>query len=108
MSTKTAPKRTPTIVPSGNRLFIKPLPSDAMSEGGILLPPQAQANREVKRGEVVSVGPGMYTAEGKRIAMPFKKGDIILYPRYCGNEIMIGKESYLIVTEPDVLGTERT
>lgn len=95
-----------TITPSGSRLFIKPVAVEDTSPGGIILPKSAQENKEVKRAVVVSVGPGMYAQDGKRITMPFKPGDTILYPRYCGNEIVIDDERYLIVTEADVLGTE--
>lgn len=106
MSTTKVKAKAPklTIIPNGNRLFVRPL-IETMSEGGIILP-EGNKNREVQRGEVIEVGPGMYTADGRRITMTFKKGDVVLYPKFCGNEVQIGQDKFLIVTEPDVLGVE--
>lgn len=55
------------------------------------------------RGEVVAVGKGRITADGKLIELNVKPGDQIIYNRFAGTEIMQGEETFLIIKENDIL-----
>ena len=90
------------ISPLADRVMIKPTPKEDVSKGGIFLPDTAK--EKPQEGQVVAVGPGRLTEDGKRIAMEVKVGDKVLYAKYAGMEIKLEGEEFLIVRESDVLG----
>ncbi|HIH37253.1 MAG TPA: co-chaperone GroES [Methanocellales archaeon] len=89
--------------PLGDRLVIKPIPKEEVTKGGIVLPDTAK--EKPTEGEVIAVGPGKMTDEGKRIAMDIKKGDIVIYAKYSGTEIKEDGEELIIMKESDILAT---
>ena len=93
---------TVKISPLADRVLIKPTPKEDVSKGGIFLPDTAK--EKPQEGQIVAVGPGRLTEDGKRIAMEVKAGDKVLYAKYAGTEIKLDGEEYLIVRESDVLG----
>jgi chaperonin GroES len=70
--------------------------------GGIIIPDTAK--EKPQEGEVVAVGPGRLTEEGKRIAMDVKRGDRVLIGKYSGTDVKIDGTEYVILREDDVLG----
>jgi len=87
--------------PLGDRIVVKPIAKEEVTKGGIVLPDTAK--EKPQEGEVIAVGPGRITDEGKRIALDVKKGDTVVYPRYSGSELKIEGEEYLIMRESEVL-----
>ncbi len=90
------------IKPLQDRILVKRLEEKEVKKGGIIIPDTAK--EKPQEGEVVEVGPGKMTDEGKRIAMEVKKGDKILFGKYSGSEVKLGDHEYLIMREEDVLG----
>ena len=84
-----------------DRLVVKPTDQEEVTASGIILPDTAQEKSQ--EGEVVAVGPGRLTDEGKRVPMELKKGDRIIYSKYAGTEYKDGADEYLILRESDVL-----
>jgi chaperonin GroES len=93
---------TVKISPLADRVLIKPTPKEDVSKGGIILPDTAK--EKPQEGQIVAVGPGRLTEDGKRIAMEVKAGDKVLFAKYAGTEIKLDGEEYLIVRESDILG----
>lgn len=91
-----------TIRPLGNRVLIKRT-KQAIKKGQILLPETAQ--EKPKEGEVIAVGPGNYDKEGKRIPIPLKVGDRVLFSSYAGTEVNPDSdtEDFLVIAEDDIL-----
>jgi chaperonin GroES len=87
--------------PLADRLVVKPIQKEEMTKGGIILPDTAK--EKPQEGEVVAVGPGRITDEGKRIAMDVKVGDIVIYSKYGGSEIKVDDEDMIILRESDIL-----
>ena len=87
--------------PLADRIVVKPAEAKEQMRGGIILPDSAQ--EKPQEGEVIAIGPGRLTDEGKRIAMDLKVGDKVLYAKYGGTEIKEGSQDYLILRESDVL-----
>ena len=56
------------------------------------------------QAEVIAVGPGKVTDDGKLQPMNVKVGDKILFGKYSGTEVKLGDEELLIMREDDVLG----
>jgi chaperonin GroES len=87
--------------PLADRLIVKPSKKEEMTKGGILLPDTAK--EKPQEGEIIAVGPGRITDDGKRIAMDLKVGDRVIYSKYGGSEIKIDDVDYIILRESDIL-----
>jgi chaperonin GroES len=88
--------------PLHDRILIKRIEEKESVKGGIIIPDTAK--EKPQEGEVVAVGNGKKTEEGKVIPLDVKKGDRILFGKYSGTEIKIDDQEYLIVREDEVLG----
>ena len=87
--------------PLGDRVVVKPRSKEEVTKGGILIPDTAK--EKPQEGEVVAVGPGRMTDDGKRLAMDVKVGDIVIYAKYGGTEIKEGDDEFIILRENDIL-----
>jgi chaperonin GroES len=82
-------------------LVVKPIEREEVTKGGIFLPDTAK--EKPQEGEVLAVGPGRLTEDGKRIAMDVQVGDRVIYTKYGGTEIKIDDEELIILRESDIL-----
>lgn len=89
------------IRPLGERVVIKPLPKEEVSKGGSVLPDTVK--EKPQEGEIIAVGPGKLSEEGKRIAMEVKVGDKVVYSKYAGTEFKLDEEDVVIMRESDIL-----
>ncbi len=89
------------IKPLADRVLVKPTEAEEVKRGGIIIPDTAK--EKPMQGEVMEVGTGRQTEEGKIIPMSVKKGNKILYGKYSGTEISVEGEELLIMRESDVL-----
>ena len=90
------------IRPLHDRILVQRIEGEAKTKGGIIIPDTAK--EKPQEGEVVAVGPGRMTDEGKRLAMDVKKGDRVLIGKYSGTDVKIDGVEYTILREDDVLG----
>ena len=88
--------------PLGDRVLLKIVETEEKTEGGIFLPDTAK--EKPQKGEVVAVGTGKVTSDGKKVPIEVKVGDKVIFSRYAGNEVKDGEEKYLLVNERDILG----
>ncbi len=89
------------IRPLADRIVVKPLEETEQMKGGLYIPDTAK--EKPQQGEVVAVGPGKLSDDGKRLEPEVKEGDRVLYGKYSGTEVTLGDEAYLILRESDVL-----
>ncbi len=89
------------IKPLADRLVVKPTEREEVTKGGIVLPDTVK--EKPQEGEVLAVGPGRLSEDGKRIAMDIKVGDIVIYTKYGGTEYKIDDEEVIILRESDIL-----
>ena len=88
--------------PLHDRILIKRIEEQETARGGIIIPDSAKEKQQ--EGEVVAVGKGKKTEEGKIIPLDVKPGDRILFGKYSGSEIKVDDEDFLILKEEEVLG----
>ena len=86
--------------PLADRVVIKPVEELEVKKGGIIIPDTAK--EKPMQGEVVEVGTGRITDDGKKIDLEVKKGDRVLYGKYSGTEVSLDGEEYLIMRESDI------
>jgi chaperonin GroES len=87
--------------PMGDRIVIKAVEREERTKGGIYLPDTAKERPQ--EGEVIAVGPGRVTDDGKRVPLDVKAGDTVVYSKFAGTEITEDEVDYLILTERDIL-----
>jgi len=88
--------------PLHDRILIKRVEEKETVKGGIIIPDTAK--EKPQEGEVVAVGNGKKTDDGKVIALDVKAGDRVLFGKYSGNDITIDGQEYLILREDEILG----
>ncbi len=88
------------IKPLADRVVVKPLEADEKTKGGLFVPDTAKERPQ--QGEIVAVGPGRVSDDGKKIPMEVKVGDRILYGKYTGTEVTYDGVEYLIMRESDI------
>ncbi len=90
------------IRPLHDRVVVKRIEEGETMQGGLYIPDSAK--EKPQQGEVVAVGNGKRTEEGKLLPMDLKVGDRILFGKYSGNDIKLNGNEYLIMREDEILG----
>lgn len=78
------------------KILVKPTEAEEKTSSGIIIPDTAK--EKPQQGKVVMVG-----ADKKDEPMEVKKGDVVLYGKYAGQELNIDGEEYLLIAQNDVL-----
>ena len=89
------------ITPLGDRILVRPIEKQEERKSGLIIPETAKEKPQT--AEVVAVGKGKHSDEGKLLPMEVKAGDKVLYGKYSGTEIKIDEVEHLILQQDDVL-----
>ena len=88
--------------PLHDRVLVKRLNEEEKTKGGIFIPDSAK--EKPAQGEIIAVGQGRITDDGKVRALDVKKGDKVLFGKYAGTEIKIDGDDFIMMREEDILG----
>ena len=88
-------------LPLADRVVVKPTEQEEKTASGIFLPDTAKDRPQ--EGQVVAVGPGSITEDGKRVPVEVKVGDRVIYSKFAGTEYKVADVEYLLLKESDVL-----
>jgi chaperonin GroES len=88
--------------PLQDRVLVRRLEQEEKTRGGIIIPDTAK--EKPMEGEVLAVGPGARSEDGKVHPLDVKAGDRILFGKWSGTEIKIDGEELLIMKESDIMG----
>lgn len=90
------------IQPLHDYVLIRPLEEESKTASGIILPDSAK--QKSQGGEVMAVGPGTYDEDGEKlIPMVVKVGQKVLYKKWGGDEVKVGREEWMLLKQSDVL-----
>jgi len=87
--------------PLGNRIVVEKTEKEQTTASGIIL--TESAKEKSNEGTVVAVGPGRLLDNGTRGEMEVSVGDRIVYSQFGGTEVKLGEETYLVLSEDDVI-----
>lgn len=90
------------IVPLRDKIVVKKIEETMKTKTGLVI--SDDAKERPTRGEVLAVGEGKLTDDGKVLPMVVKVGDTVLYPKYAGHPIKVDNDEFLILEEHEVLG----
>jgi len=88
--------------PLHDRVVIRRVEAEEKSSGGIIIPDTAK--EKPMEGEVIAVGPGTRSDDGKLQALDVKAGDRVLFGKWSGTEVKLDGEDLIIMKESDIMG----
>jgi chaperonin GroES len=88
--------------PLQDRVLVRRIEAEAKTAGGIIIPDTAK--EKPMEGEVVAVGPGVRSEDGKIHPLEVKAGDRVLFGKWSGTEIKLDGEDLMIMKESDIMG----
>jgi chaperonin GroES len=88
--------------PLQDRVIVKRVEEETKTAGGIFIPETAK--EKPQQGEIIAVGKGKTTEDGKLLPLDVKAGDKVLFGKYAGSEIKLDGVDYIIMREDDILG----
>lgn len=88
--------------PLHDRILIRRIEAEEKTPAGIIIPDTAK--EKPAEGEVLAVGPGRRSEDGKISPLDVRVGDRVLLGRWSGTEVIIEGEDRLIMKELDILG----
>jgi chaperonin GroES len=78
------------------KVLVKPNEAEAKTASGIIIPESAK--EKPRQGTIILVG-----GPKKDEEIEVKKGDVVLYGKYSGQELTIKGEDYLLISQSDIL-----
>jgi chaperonin GroES len=92
---------TEKLEPLGDRVIVRPIDTEEVSKGGIILPDTAK--EKPQDGEIIAIGPGKIKDDGSRIPMEVKVGDKVMFAKYAGTEVKLNDEKLMIMSQSDIM-----
>lgn len=101
-------KRLPevTFEPLHNWLLVVEVDSTSRLASGLVVP-GAMYGTTFRRGVVICVGPGTYYGQGTFVPHGLKRGDVVVFGKSGGMEVMLDEGSFLLMRENEVMGKIR-
>ena len=88
--------------PLHDRVLVRRVEAELKTAGGIIIPDSAK--EKPQEGEIVAVGSGAKSEDGKVTPLDVKAGDRVLFGKWSGTEVKVDGEDLLIMKESDILG----
>src|SRR5262245_57834629 len=89
------------LIPLADKLVLRPVVQEEVLSSGIVIPDTAK--EKPNEGEIIAVGPGRRDDDGKIVPMDVAVGDRVLYAKYTGQEVKVGNEELIVLSEKDIL-----
>ena len=90
------------IRPLHDRIIVERLEEETTTASGIIIPDSAK--EKPMQGDVIAVGKGKVTEDGKVLPLDVKVGDKVLFGKYSGTEAKLDGKEFLMMREDDILG----
>ncbi|GAA4303115.1 co-chaperone GroES family protein [Compostibacter hankyongensis] len=117
----TSDNKLKKLIVVGDRVLIRPAPSDERSSGGLYLPPGVQEREKVQQGYIIKTGPGYVIPlpvedeeswkpeeeKVKYVPLQAREGDLAIFLLGGATEVMYAGEKYFIVPQSAILMLER-
>src|SRR5258708_445093 len=91
------------IKPIPGYVLVEPAKPEKITSSGIYLPESHE--EKAQHGIVVSVGADTTDEKGNTVHSPVKKGDVVIYKKWGGNEFKISDTEYQFFKFEDVIAT---
>jgi chaperonin GroES len=89
------------VIPLHDRVLVRRLEAEETTKGGIIIPDTAK--EKPQEAEVIAVGKGRVSEDGKVVPLDVKKGDKVLIGKFSGTEVTIDGQEHVILREEEIL-----
>ncbi len=89
------------IKPLSNHILIEFIEEEKVTKSGIVIPDTVE--KRPTQGNVLAVGPGKMSDDGKILPMSVKAGDKILFRKYSPDEMELEGKKVAVIEESDIL-----
>lgn len=87
--------------PLHDRVIVKRLDNETKTASGIVIPENAAEKPD--QGEVLAVGEGKRTDDGKVHPVSVKVGDRVIFGKYSGQTVKVDGNELLVMREDDIM-----
>jgi chaperonin GroES len=87
--------------PLYDRIIVKRLDQETKTASGIVIPDAAAEKPD--QGEVLAVGAGRVSEDGKVRELTVKVGDQVMFGKYAGQTVKVDGQELLVMREDDVV-----
>ena len=87
--------------PLHDRVIVKRLDTERKTASGIFIPENAAEKPD--QGEVLAIGDGKVSDDGKVRPLAVKVGDKILFGKYSGQTVKVDGDELLVMREEDIM-----
>lgn len=96
------------LVPLGDRVVVRPSEKDGEKKlaSGIIIPETVDKEKLLK-GEIIAIGPGRRSDDGKRIPVEVKTGDMVFFKKPWDAPIKVDEVEYYVLSESDIILIEK-
>lgn len=98
---KVATMKVGNLTPLPGYVLVAPAEVQKQTESGIYLPDSH--DEKPQQGMVLAVGGEWTTEYGATVKAPVKKGDVVIYKKWGGNDVKIGDVEYQFLKFEDIL-----
>jgi len=89
--------------PLDARVLVKKPEREEQTASGIILPDTVSEAGQTAFGDVIGIGPGSRSLTGELIPMSVQVGDIIIYQKFAGMEVVHKHEDLIVIMEKDIV-----
>jgi chaperonin GroES len=90
-----------SIKPMPGYVLVEPAKAEKVTSSGIYLPDSHE--EKAQYGTIISVGADTTDEKGNALVAPVKKGDMVIYKKWGGNEFKVAETEYQFFKFEDVL-----
>jgi len=90
------------IRPLHDKVVVRRMAEETTTASGIVIPDSA--TEKPAEGEIIAVGKGVTSDSGTVTALDVKVGDKVLFGKYAGQEVKVGGEEVIVMSESDIMG----
>lgn len=93
-----------SLKPLGDRVVVMPSEKEGEKKlaSGIIIP-ETVSKDKLLSGEVVAVGPGRRTDDGKRLPVEVKVGETVFFKKPWDEPIKMNEVEYYVLSESDII-----
>ena len=93
---------TPTFQPLNDRILVRRIAVDDTTSAGIIIPDGAK--EKPTKGHVIAVGTGELYSNGLVRTLGVVPGDVVMFGRKAGQEVVLDGETFVVMREVEVMG----
>lgn len=88
------------IKPNNGYVLVEPMEVETKTKSGIYLP---ETDEKPQTGKVLATGGSIWESGEKEIKSPVKKGDMVIYKKWGGNDFKLEETEYQFLKFEDIL-----